>query len=58
VEAALVKVDGYKEMKASVAAQQVIVTYDPKKTTPKALVTAINEGTEFRASIPSTKRAK
>jgi copper chaperone CopZ len=51
VEAALVRVDGYKEKKANVEAQEVTVTYDPSKTTPEALVKAINEHSDFTASV-------
>jgi copper chaperone CopZ len=51
VEAALVRVDGYKSKKADVKAQEVAVTYDPKKTTPEALVQAINANTDFSASV-------
>jgi len=50
----LVKVDGYKSMKADVTKQEATVTYDPKKTTPEKLAQAITEKTEFKASVPST----
>jgi copper chaperone CopZ len=52
VEAALVKVDGYKTMKADVKKQEVAVTFDPVKTNPQALAKAITENTDFRASVP------
>jgi copper chaperone CopZ len=57
VEAALVRVDGYKSMTASVAAQEATVTYDPGKTNPEALVDAINEHTDFKASVKSDPAA-
>lgn len=51
MEAALVRVDGYESKKANVETQEVVVTYDPKQTTPEALAKAINEHTEFKASV-------
>lgn len=51
MEAALVRVDGYKEMKADVPAREVTVTFDPQKTTPEALAKAINDHTKFKASV-------
>jgi copper chaperone CopZ len=52
VEAALVKVDGFKSVKVSVPDKQAVVTYDPKKTDPQKLVKAINDNTTFTASVP------
>jgi len=51
VEAALVKVDGFKSMEADVSKQQVVVQYDPGKAKPEDLVQAINDGTDFTASV-------
>jgi hypothetical protein len=48
----LVKVDGFKKMKADVTREEAAVTYDPKKTDPEALAKAITENTEFKASAP------
>jgi hypothetical protein len=52
VRAALVRVDGFQNMRPDYDAQQVTVVYDPKKTSPEALAKAINAGTHFRASAP------
>jgi hypothetical protein len=38
-------------MKADTSKEQVTVTYDPGKTNTDALVKAINEHTEFKASV-------
>jgi len=54
VEAALVKVDGYKSMKADVTKQEAVVTFDPAKTSPQALAKSITDNTDFEASVPST----
>jgi len=54
VEAALVKVDGYKSMKADVTKQEVVVTFDPAKTNVQALAKSITGNTTFKASVPST----
>jgi copper chaperone CopZ len=50
VEAALVRVDGYKSMQADVDKQQVTVTFDPKKTDAKALAQAIAKNTEYTSA--------
>jgi len=49
----LVKVDGYKSMKADVSQQKVEVTFDPKKTDPESLAKAITDNGDFKASVPS-----
>ena len=53
MEAALVKVDGYKSMKADVPKQQVVVTFDAAKTNPQALAKSITDNTSFKASVRS-----
>jgi copper chaperone CopZ len=52
VEAALVRAEGYKSMKADVTKEQVTVIFDPKKTDPQKLAKAITDGTDFEASVP------
>ena len=54
MEKALVRVDGYKSMKADVTKEEATVTYDPKKTTPEKLAQSITENTEFKASVPGS----
>ena len=51
----MVKVEGYKSMKADVKKQEVSVTFDPAKTKPQALAKAINDNTNFRASVPASR---
>lgn len=51
MEAALVRVDGYKKMNADVTKQQAEVEYDPAKTDPEKLAKAINEHTDYKASV-------
>jgi copper chaperone CopZ len=46
----LVKVEGYKSLKADVKTQTAQVTFDPQKTNAQALIEAINSGTTFKAS--------
>ena len=50
----MVKVDGYKSMKADVTKQEVVVRFDPAKTNPQALAKSITDNTSFKASVPST----
>ena len=50
----MVKVDGYKSMKADVTKQQVVVTFDAAKTNVQALAKSITGNTTFKASVPST----
>ena len=52
MEAALVKVEGYKSMQADVTKQEVSVTFDPAKTNPESLAKAITDNTNFKASVP------
>ena len=54
----MVKVDGYKSMKADVAKQEVTVTFDPAKTNPQALAKAITDNTSFKASVPSRRGSR
>lgn len=53
MEAALVRVDGYKSMKADVGKEEVQVAFDPKKTDPQKLAQSINDNTSYKATIPS-----
>ncbi len=50
----MVKVDGYKSMKADVKKQEVAVTFDAAKTSPQALAKSITDNTDFKASVPGT----
>jgi copper chaperone CopZ len=54
VEAALVRVEGFKKMKADVSKQEVQVEYDPSKTDPEKLAKAITDNTDFEASVKKT----
>lgn len=49
----MVKVDGYKSMKADVPKQQVVVTFDAAKTNPQALAKSVTDNTSFKASVLS-----
>jgi|SRR5581483_4773093 len=51
VHNALMRVDGVASARVSVATKDATVDYDPEKTNPDQLVTAINS-TGYRASVP------
>jgi hypothetical protein len=51
VQAALVRVKGFKRMRADVIAERVEVIYDPLTATPEQLADAVNAGTSYRASV-------
>jgi copper chaperone CopZ len=51
VQVALKRINGVASAKASVASKNATVDYDPAKTTPDQLVTAVNS-TGYRASLP------
>jgi mercuric transport protein len=52
VKAALKKLDGVEDAKVSFGEKNVVVTYDPDRVTPRALVEAVDE-TGFSASLPA-----
>ena len=51
MEAALVRVDGFKKMTADTTKEEVQVEYDPKKTDPDKMAKAITDNTDFEASV-------
>jgi copper chaperone CopZ len=48
----LKKLDGVEDAKVSFGEKNVVVTYDPDRVTPRALVEAVDE-TGFSASLPA-----
>jgi copper chaperone CopZ len=51
VEAALVRVEGFKKMSADVTKEEAQVEYDPAKTDAQKLADAVNAGTSYKASV-------
>ncbi|MFQ5830915.1 MAG: cation transporter [Candidatus Methylomirabilia bacterium] len=56
MKAALKEIDGVISADVSFSAGAAVVTYDSEKTSPEALVSAINDRTIYRASLEATTR--
>lgn len=48
------KVDGVKDVKTSLDTRTANVTFDPAKTNPEAIATAITKATGFKVEVPKT----
>ena len=52
------KVDGVKDVKTDSDKRTADVTFDPSKTSPQAIASAITKGTGFEAEVPRTDTRK